>query len=155
MTPGFTRNSAPLWASEARFATLVTPTWCAYHARAKLEQVSAPLSMSPASHTSALPACPSSHRPLFTKSSNLASMTTGFTRNSAPLWARGQDTFLVNPGPWVQAPPATIVCEPQFATILIIIIFRSAPCYFNPNPHCSGHIYPTQIQMHNVQNCLK
>ena len=36
-----------------------------------------------------------------------ANTTPGFTRNSAPLWARGQDAFLVIQGSRVQAQPAT------------------------------------------------
>ena len=37
----------------------------------------------------------------------------GFTRNSAPLWARGQDAFLVILGPRVQAQPVTLwfICQ--------------------------------------------
>ena len=45
-------------------------------------------------------------------------MTPGFTRNSAPLWARGQDAFLVIRRLRVQSQPAAIVCEPRFATVL-------------------------------------
>ena len=37
-------------------------------------------------------------------------ITPGFTRNSAPLWARGQDAFLVIRGSRVQAQLATQEC---------------------------------------------
>ena len=40
----------------------------------------------------------------------MANTTPGFTRNSAPLWARGQDTFLVIQGSQVQAQPVAQEC---------------------------------------------
>ena len=46
----------------------------------------------------------------------IGSMTPGFTRNSSPIWARGQDAFLVIRRLRVQSQPAAIVCEPRFAT---------------------------------------
>ena len=45
-------------------------------------------------------------------------ITPGLTRNSAPLWARGQDAFLVIRGSRVRSQPLTIVCEPRCATKL-------------------------------------
>ena len=47
-------------------------------------------------------------------------MTLGFTWNSAPLWERGQDAFLVIRGLRVQSQPAAIVWKPRFATVLNI-----------------------------------
>ena len=46
-----------------------------------------------------------------------ASMTPGFTRNSAPSWARGQDAFLEIQGLRVHAPSAAIVCRQRSATV--------------------------------------
>ena len=51
-------------------------------------------------------------------------MTPGFMRNSATLWARGQDTFLVFRGPRIQALAAANNRYKKLIILLLLTIFN-------------------------------